>query len=100
MSPVQLLRSQWLGEMEVMDEFPDATIFRPGLMLGVRPSTDYYTGSGEMMAASQRNFGSNEHQMTLQRLDLYRHSFQRIPLVDGLSARRQPVFWHDCFRAA
>jgi len=37
--------------------------------------------------------------MTLQRLDLYRASFDKIPLVDKLRGLRQPVFWQDIFRA-
>lgn len=37
--------------------------------------------------------------MSLQRLDLYRMSFDKIPLVDQLRGQRQPVFWQDIFRA-
>lgn len=37
--------------------------------------------------------------MTLQRLDLQRSSFEKVPLVDDLRGIRQPVFYHDVFRA-
>lgn len=38
-----------------MDEFPDATIMRPGLMVGIRPSTEFGLGNGETQSDGQRN---------------------------------------------